>query len=902
MTRILTLDEIASAKAPDRLVGRKAAGLSRILALGLPVPAGFVVTTEVFRELEKHGSLTDTTREELRIALEALEARVGKQLGRAPDPLLVAVRSGAPVSMPGMLETVLNVGMNRETQAALAAQKGDERFALDCMRRFLSGFATTVLGATPARVEAPVSARKLARGNPRMRDADLDEEDLRIIVEEQRRLIEHEVGIAVPEDPLTQLELAVTAVMRSWHLPRAVRYRRMHGYGDRLGTACVVQAMVFGNLGADSGAGVLFTRHPSTGEPVVTGEYAPRGQGTDVVGGTQRPSPIELRGAAPGAESETLEHRLPDIHRGLVEQVKRLEQALGDAQEVEFAFERGALFLLQTRSMKRTARAAVRIGVDLVREGIVDEGGALLTLEPPAFATMVRRRLPTPDELEFEGVVPVARGLAASPGAASGRLVFSPDDAVRLSAEGEDVILVRRDTSPEDVHGVKAAAGLLTTAGGLTSHAAVVARGLGKCCVAGCTTLTVDEARRVAYARMPDGTSRELAASSLVTLDGSTGYVYEGVVPTLEDPETPELATMLGWADANRRLRVHAVAESPSRALAALRGGADGIGLLSTDAMLTEDTARFAARCLLLGDADDDMAAGFEGTLELSLVRQLEPLFLGLGGKPMVIRLFDIVVPALVSATDEELQRVADAVGESRREIVRRAKALSTARPGLGLRGVRLAITHPAFMRALVRAVLTARAVAAEDRTPADVSLVVPALATGRELAALLGPLRDLLRRPEREGLSGVDLPIGAVIGLPHACLEAREIAALSELIVFDTHELTQRVFAMGPDDSRSYLTRYIHELQVFDADPFVRFDETGVGVLIRTGAEQAREVNPGIKLEIAGDVAGEPGATALAETYGMNAVACPNDRMLVARISAAQAASKARSGQLATP
>jgi len=889
MTRVLSLDEVAKAEAPELLVGRKAAGLGKLIALGMPVPPGFVVTTDVFRELERHGTLLEETRDAIRDALIDLEVRTGKTLGDGDAPLLVAVRSGAPVSMPGMMETILDVGMNPSSMAAIARTTGDRRFALDCMRRFVEGFGKSALGVPPGRLEAPVAARKLARGTPRARDAELGEADLEAIVEEQRRVIEHEVGIALPDDPMTQLELAIVAVLRSWHLPRAVRYRRLHGYGDRLGTACIVQAMAFGNRDDASGAGVLFTRHPSTGEPHITGEYAPRGQGTDVVDGTERPLPIDARSATPGSEGESLERRSPEIFAELARIAEILERTLGDAQEVELAFEAGKVMLLQTRPMKRSARAGVRIAVDLVRHGVVDEAGALATVDASSFATLFRKRLPSVEELAMGGIAPIARGLAASPGAASGRLVFTPDDAVRLAADGEDVILIRRDTSPEDVHGVKVAVGLVTTAGGLTSHAAVVARGLGRACVAGCTSIFVDDVRRVATIRR-DGTSVELHAGAMITIDGSSGLVYDGLVDAIHEPESPELGTVLAWANAHRRLRVHAVAESPSRAIAALRAGADGIGLFSCDSLLNDEVARFSARCILLADIDSDESIRHEASLELALAAQLEPVVAIEGGRLIVLRLFDDVVGSLVDVDELDIERISASIGESRREVIRRVRALVPTRPGLGLRGVRLGLTHPGLVRALVRAVLMVRSTFMARGASPRLELVVPAVATGRELAALLGPIRDVLRRPGRDGIVAADLPIGAVIGIPHACLEAREIATMSEFIVFDTHELTQTVFGMSRDDSRTYLSRYIHDLHIFDADPFVRFDETGVGVLIRMGAEQARDANPGIRLEIAGEVAGEPGAARLAEAFGMDAIACPVDRMLVARVAAAQA------------
>lgn len=888
MNRIVSLDEVAAALTPELLVGRKAASLGRLIALGLPVPPGFVVTTEVFHEVEREGGLSAETRAEIRAALSELERSTHRTLGAGSSPLLLAVRSGAPVSMPGMLETVLNVGMTPGVLASLAETTGDERFALDCMRRYLAGFSTTVLGVAHSRIEAPVKARKLARSTPQMRDAELDIEDLRIIIDEQVRLVEHEAGVALPADPETQLELAIVAVLRSWHSPRALRYRRMNGISDRIGTACTVQAMVFGNRGDDSGAGVLFTRHPSTGEAYVTGEYTPRGQGTDVVGGNQRPLPIDLRSAAEGAERETLEARLPHVYASLAASARVLEVALGDAQEVEFAFEQGAIQLLQTRPAKRAVRAAARIAVDLVREGIVDELGALRTLDPAAFSGAFKRRLPPLDELAAQGVEPIARGLAASPGAATGRLVFSSAEAVRLSDQGEDVILVRRDTSPDDVHGAKASVALLTTAGGLTSHAAVVARGLGRPCVAGCTAIHVYEATRMAVVRWR-GHDTEVAEGDVITVDGTTGAVFAGAIESIAEGESPELDTVLSWANSNRRLRVQALAESTNRAINALRAGADGIGLFSADFLLVDEDARHAARCLLLGDPDSDELASHELALEASIRRQLAPLVDALDGRRLVVRLFDGVVPALAALNESEAAEVAASLGESRREITRRGLALEQQRPGLGLRGVRLALICPSLNRALVRALLCDSEGQSQDPR---IELAVPGIATARELAALLGPVREVMRRPGRDELVGADLPIGVIIGLPHACLEAREIAAMSDFLIFDTHELTQSVFGMSREDARSYLSRYIHELRIFDADPFVRFDETGVGVLIREGAKQARAMNPGIRLEIAGEVAGEVAATQLADAYEMDAVTCPTDRLVVARLAAAQSKS----------
>ena len=889
MRHVLRFDDPIEAESPESLVGQKGAGLREIARLGIPVPPGFTLTTEVFRRFVEHGGLPDEVMDEVRAALRDLERRLGRTFGGAESPLLVSVRSGAPASMPGMLDTVLNLGLNDRTVEALALETGDRRFALDTYRRFLGMFGTVVMKVARSELEAPLVQAKIELGRPRALDAELDVDVLAKVVTETQRVLARAAGTELPQDPEQQLALAIGAVFRSWDNPRAIRYRKMQGIASDLGTACTVQAMVFGNRGPDSGSGVAFSRHPSTGEPAIHGEFLAHAQGEDVVSGTRTPASLTAATSAPGTEDQSLERRLPEAYRALARFADRLERHFGDLQDIEFTIERGQPYVLQTRTGKRSARAAVRIAFDMVREGIVDADSALLQIDAASLDQLFRARLPAPEELASRGVLPIARGLPASPGAATGVIVLDAEEAVRRAGEGQDVVLVRRDTSPEDVYGMRASVGVLTTAGGMTSHAAVVARGIGRSCVVGASTIAVDYQKGTVAFRPRGAEPLELRAGDRITVDGASGSVYLGSIPAIAEPAMSELDSIMRWADDRRRLGVRAVVDSVPRALAALEAGAEGIGLYSSDGLVLAGDGLHAFRALLFDDPED--AGRHEQVLEDALVPGFAQRLGAAGTRPVVIRLFDDVLRKVNPTSDEAISDLAARTHGSIREIARRARTLTEQRPGLGFRGVRLGLAVPGLYRAEVRAIARAAAALTESGAARpSVEIAVPAVSTGREFGAALSLVRETLRHRDVAGPYHRDIPVGAVVGVPHACLDAAEIASLSEFLVFDTHELTQAVFVMSREDTNMYLSRYIHELQVFDADPFVRFDDTGVGKLVRMGAEQARRAHPGIRLEVAGEVAGEPAACQLAEDFGMDAVACPTNRLAVARLGAAQA------------
>ena len=859
---------------PERLVGQKGAGLRKLVAFGAPVPPGFTLTTRFFKDVRDNGgTIPEAAKEELLVAISGLEARTGRTFGRGPRPLLVSVRSGAPVSMPGMLETVLDVGIDDATREALAKEKGDARFAFDAHRRFAQMYAETVLGIPRARIAEALASTLAKRGMARLRERDLEPEVIEDWLGALVAIIAAE-GKSPPRNAIDALVRSVEAVMASWDAARASRYRRHEGIDDAIGTAVTVQAMVFGNLGPDSGSGVLTTRHPTTGAKEIFGEFLVSAQGEDVVAGVRTPMSITVRGGTPGEEARTLERAMPSMYEELVAVCNTLERHFGDVLELEMTVERGKLFVLQARSAKRSPAAAVRIAVDLVRDGITTERAALGRIDAAQLSQIVRRVVPLDTTFPT-----LARGLPACAGAATGMIMLDPERALRLSADGHDVILVRRDTASEDVHAVRASAGLLAAAGGMTSHAAVVARGLAKPCVVGCSAVHIDESNDRIVVKPRGATEHtELRVGEVITLDGSTGRVFRGLVPTVEEPTVPEIVDVLAWADAVRTMHVYAIADSPVRAQAALAGGAEGIGLLALDTMLSGDVLAHARRIFF---AVPDPKGASARVLETLIADALAPVIESAASREITVRFFDDVVSRLVPSRDG-LAETARQLGHPIEELTRTSRLLAERRLGLGLRGARLGLVRPGLYDALVGAM-----VELSRRHPrAQLKIALPHISTARELAALRNQVVESFRRRD-----ATPPPIGAVIGVPHACLEAREVAVHADFLAFDTHALTELVFGAGREDTAAYLHRYIHELEVFDGDPFVRFDENGVGRLIRAGAARARTRRRDLPMSLVGEVAGEPPAVRLAAELGMTGVACPPTRLLVARVAAAQSA-----------
>ncbi|MCS6797655.1 MAG: pyruvate, phosphate dikinase [Myxococcota bacterium] len=879
------------------LLGGKGAGLAQMVRLGLPVPPGFTITTEACRHVRAaSGRWPDGLWDEVLAALGRLEQRTGRRFGAGPSPLLLSVRSGARASMPGMMDTVLNLGLSEPCVEHLARESSNRRFALDARRRFIEMYADVVMGVAREHFERALADRKAALGRPSMADAELPASALEDLVRVYLDIVRAHARRPLPEDPLEQLRGAIDAVFASWDNPRAVRYRRMHGLPDDWGTAVNVQAMVFGNLGDDSGSGVAFTRNPSTGEPHLYGEYLPDAQGEDVVAGIRTPRPLAAAAAAPGREHESLERAMPAAYAELQRLAQALERHFRDVQDIEFTIERGKLYLLQTRAAKRTARAAVRIAVDLVREGLRSPQQAIEIVDAAALEQLLHARLPDPDTLATRGVRPIAIGLPASPGAAVGRIVLDADEAERRAAEGIDVVLVRRETSPEDIHGMKAARGILTATGGMTSHAAVVARGLGKCCVAGCATLHVDYEARTVTARTDAGQTVVLRPGDVVSLDGTTGRVYAGEVPVEAAASLPELDELMRWADASRRLKVYANADTPRQARMARSLGAEGIGLCRTEHMFFSEERVLAVRCMVLAPTDAARAHWLE-RIEPVQREDFAGILEAMDGLPVVIRLLDWPLHEFLPREERELEAVASALGSRAEGVRATARSLEEINPMLGHRGVRLGLTHPEIYRMQVRAI--ARAAAALRRRGLDPRphIMLPVVALGTELRAAREIVVDQLEAVWREEGIRLEVPIGTMIELPRACLAAAELAPHADFFSFGTNDLTQTTLGISRDDAGRFLPAYLGALRLLTVDPFVRLDETGVGELVRIALDRGKSARPSLVAGLCGEHGGEPGSIDFCERARLDYVSCSPPRLPVARLAAAQAALRAGAG-----
>ncbi|MFS8571109.1 MAG: pyruvate, phosphate dikinase [Thermaerobacter sp.] len=858
------------------LLGGKGANLAEMTRAGLPVPPGFTVTTEACRQaLAQGGRFPEGLEDQVFAAMARLEARTGKGFGNPENPLLVSVRSGAAVSMPGMMDTILNLGLNDRTVQGLARQTGDPRFAWDCYRRFVQMFADVVLGVPLARFEERLEARKRARGAAA--DTDLDAADLEALTAEYLDLAAREAGRPFPLDPREQLLLAVGAVFRSWLNERAVVYRRAHRIPDDLGTAVNVQAMVFGNMGPDSGTGVLFTRDPNTGEKVLYGEYLPNAQGEDVVAGIRTPLPISR-----------LAQEHPDLYAQLSEAAARLERHYRDMQDIEFTVERGRLYLLQTRAGKRTAAAAVRIACDLVQEGLIDQREAVRRVEPQQIQRLLHKTVAP----EAAGQA-VAQGLPASPGAAGGAIVFDPDEAQRLAAAGTAVILVRPETTPDDIHGMIAAQGILTSRGGMTCHAAIVARGMGKPCVVGCDAVQIDLERGVA--RIGDV---ELPAGARIAIDGSTGRVFAQEVP-LVDPETrPEFETLLGWADQIRRLGVRANADTPEDAARARAFGAEGIGLCRTEHMFMGADRLPLVQRMILAETEEERREALEQLLPVQR-GDFYGILKAMAGLPVTVRLLD---PPLHEFLPDEGHLAAEAQrlrqeGGDPAELARvermlaRVRALAEANPMLGHRGCRLAITFPEIYAMQARALFEAAAQLRREGVDARPEVMIPLVAEARELERLRRLVEETAARVSRETGVPLDCPVGTMIEVPRACVTAGQVARFADFFSFGTNDLTQTTFGFSRDDAEAkFLHRYLEE-GILEANPFITLDVEGVGSLIRMAVSAGRAARPGLKVGICGEHGGDPDSIAFCHRAGLDYVSCSPFRVAVARLAAAHAA-----------
>ncbi len=871
----------AEARASLRnLLGGKGAGLAEMAHLGLPVPPGFTITTEVCTHFYDNDK---SYPKNLKAQVEAALAEVGritrKKFGDAENPLLVSVRSGARASMPGMMDTVLNLGLNDVTVKALAEKSGDRRFALDSYRRFITMYSNVVLGIGHHHFEEVLDDHKDRHAYTL--DTDLDAGDWEEIIDRYKARVEEESGKPFPQDPHAQLWGAIGAVFSSWMNQRAITYRRLHAIPESWGTAVNVQAMVFGNMGETSATGVAFTRNPSTGEKKLYGEFLINAQGEDVVAGIRTPQEIteEARKEA-GSDKPSMERALPDAFAELKRIHAALERHYRDMQDMEFTVEQGKLWMLQTRSGKRTAPAALRIAVELAHEKLISKQEAVTRIDPASLDQLLH---PTIDPNAERKII--ATGLPASPGAACGEIVFSSEEAETLKSQGHKVILVRVETSPEDIHGMHAAEGILTTRGGMTSHAAVVARGMGKPCVSGAGSLRVDYRAQTMSA---GGTT--MKKGDILTIDGSTGQVLAGRVPMLEPALAGEFATLMKWADAVRKLGVRANADTPADARAAIRFGAEGIGLCRTEHMFFDEDRIRAVREMILADDEKSRRAGLAKLLPMQRADFVE-LFKIMGNLPVTIRLLDPPLHEFLPHSEDEIAEVAKAMGADPKKLADRARELHEFNPMLGFRGCRLAIAYPEIAEMQARAIFEA-AVEAERATGVAVApeIMVPLIASKIELDIVKERIDAMAQTVGAETKAKIKYQVGTMIELPRAALMAGEIAETAEFFSFGTNDLTQTAFGISRDDAASFLGIYTAK-GILPADPFVSIDRDGVGELIRIGAERGRKVRPKLKLGICGEHGGDPASVAFCHEIKLDYVSCSPFRVPIARLAAAQAA-----------
>ncbi|MBU8536224.1 pyruvate, phosphate dikinase [Falsiroseomonas tokyonensis] len=859
------------------LLGGKGANLAEMASIGLPVPPGFTITTEVCTYYYDHGqSYPPELSNAVDTALARIEAAVGAKFGDHHKPLLVSVRSGARVSMPGMMDTVLNLGLNDSTVEGLAAASGDARFAWDSYRRFIQMFGSVVLGVDHHRFEEIIEHVKLDAGVSE--DTELKAQDWHRVVAGYKDMVEEVTGKPFPQDPKAQLWAAIGAVFGSWMNPRANTYRRLHDIPAQWGTAVNVQAMVFGNMGEDCATGVCFTRDPSTGENFFYGEYLINAQGEDVVAGIRTPQPMAESRAKPGERS--MEVAMPQAYAELVAVREKLEKHYADMQDIEFTVQQNKLYMLQTRNGKRTAAASLKIAVDMAREGLIDRTEAIKRVDPKALDQLLH---PTLDPKAPRKAI--AKGLPASPGAACGVIVFSADEAEARAAKGEAVILVRIETSPEDIHGMHAARGILTTRGGMTSHAAVVARGMGRPCVAGAGSVTVDYAGQTLTAG-----GKRLAAGETITLDGATGEVFAGTVAMIEPQLSGDFATLMEWADGVRKMKVRANAETPLDAETARKFGAEGIGLCRTEHMFFDPERIGAVRQMIMADTEDGRRDALSRLLPFQREDFLE-LFRIMAGLPVTIRLLDPPLHEFLPHKDSEIAEVAQSLGADVAAMQRRAADLSEANPMLGHRGCRLGLTYPEIYEMQVRAIFEAAIAIAKETGKAPVpEIMIPLVALRRELEILRALVDRVAQEVFAETSHHIVYQVGTMIELPRAALIADSIAESADFFSFGTNDLTQTVFGLSRDDAGKFLPFYV-EKGILPKDPFVSIDIDGVGALVQIAAERGRKTKPDLKLGICGEHGGDPASIHFCGATGLDYVSCSPYRVPVARLAAAQAA-----------
>ena len=848
-------------KDDRELLGGKGANLCEMTAMGLPVPFGFVITTATCREYFQTGNkMPSLLEQEYRVALDMVEKKMGARFGDPENPLLFSVRSGAPVSMPGMMNTILNLGLNDDIAAGLAAKTNNPRFAYDCYRRFISMFADVVMGVPGEKFESEIEKYKAERG--KTLDVEMTAADWQAIIAVYKTIVDF------PEDPFEQLKMAVEAVFQSWHTPRALIYREMNNISDTLGTAVSVQAMVFGNFGDDSGSGVAFTRNPSTGEKMFFGEFLFNAAGEDVVAGTRTPLSVEA-----------LQEQQPEVYDELYKTQALLESHYRDMQDLEFTVQEGRFYMLQTRSGKRTGRAAVKIAVNMVDEGLIEEAEALMRVSPEHVEAFLH---PTVDPKAKRDIVAI--GLPASPGGATGEIVFSAEEAEEVSAKGRSVILVRRETTPEDIHGMKVAAGILTELGGMTSHAAVVARGMGVCAITGCGTLSINHAEGTVQTK--EGV--QLKRGDIITLDGTSGEVMLGDIPKTEASSSDDFQTLLGWADEHRRLKIRANAETPKDAAKARELGAEGIGLCRTEHMFFEAKRIEKMRAMILSESVEERQQYLDELLEFQRADMLE-LFRAMDGLPVTIRLLDPPLHEFLPHNDGDMEALAKVVNKPVEKIREITEGLSEVNPMLGFRGCRLSIVYPEITEMQVKAIMSAAADAVEQGIKALPEIMIPLVVNVREIRMINEIVDRGVQQVLRERLVSVPYKVGTMMETPRAALGADRLAPEVEFMSFGTNDLTQMTYGFSRDDVGKFIPRYI-EKKLVDADPFVTLDQRAVGRLMEIAVKESRRAKKGIKYGICGEHGGDPRSIRFCHNLGLDYVSCSPFRAPIARIAAAQA------------
>ncbi|NBT39828.1 MAG: pyruvate, phosphate dikinase [Alphaproteobacteria bacterium] len=860
------------------LLGGKGANLAEMSKLGLPVPPGFTVTTEVCTAFYSNNhTYPDELAQQVNDALDLVGQSTGKAFGDAKKPLLVSVRSGARASMPGMMDTVLNLGLNKDTVEGLAQLSNDERFAYDSYRRFIQMYSNVVLGLDHDRFEEIIDDYKDA--HELTVDTDLTANDWKAVIEQFLSMVEEELGKPFPEDVYEQLWGAINAVFSSWMNQRAIVYRRLHDIPEAWGTAVTVQAMVFGNMGEDSATGVTFTRDPSTGEKRLYGEFLVNAQGEDVVAGIRTPQPLTVAAAGENDAHMSMERCMPDVFNELVAVFDRLEAHYRDMQDIEFTVEQGKLYILQTRSGKRTTKAAVRIATEMVTEGVLDKKEALLRVDPQGLDQLLHPMLDPNAPRKVLGT-----GLPASPGAASGHVVFTADEAEAKRAQGDRVILVRIETSPEDIHGMHAAEGILTTRGGMTSHAAVVARGMGRPCVSGAGSVSIDMQKRTMTA-----SGHVVHEGDIITIDGSTGSIMLGEVPTIKPEMTEDFSKLMQWADETRRMRVRTNAETLQDAKTAREFGAEGIGLCRTEHMFFDEERIMVVREMILAEHEE----GRRYALEKLLPYQREDfadLFRIMAGLPVTIRLLDPPLHEFLPHTEQEIQAVSRAIGVPESVLQRRVQELHEFNPMLGHRGCRLGITYPEIYEMQTRAIMEAACdVYSEGMDTTIPEIMIPLIGYGKELEMLREVVTSVAEEVLRERQVPMQYLIGTMIELPRAALTANEVARHADFFSFGTNDLTQTTLGISRDDASKFLGEYQGK-KIIERDPFVTMDPEGVGRLVEMGTSLGRSTKQELKTGICGEHGGDPSSIHLCEGFGLDYVSCSPFRVPIARLAAAQA------------